>query len=210
MILAAEEVVETHLVQRSRRSIRRDMSAHGDSRALGPLHDHGGVPPYECPDSTFGHLIARKPGLLFRRNRIDVVGRGEWGDAHLAFPGAFQQAQHDVARAIAAPVVEHRVEGRDPLLGLVGVDVGQLGGESLVDHRSDGRTLAGLLGVTHPLIVSRAGAPRNLPTGTPPWARRDAARPARRAGRGCGACSVRVDYASPDVTRTRTSMGGTA
>src|SRR6478609_4407919 len=135
-----------------------------------------------------------------RRDRVEVVGRAQGRDADLLLTRALEEAQHQVAGAVAAAVVEHRVERREPLLRLVRVDVGQLGGKTLVDHLRDGRVLAGLLvgllGVTHALIVSRPSAPRNLPVGSPTGRtshrRARAARVAREDGAWTGVAAPAV------------------
>jgi len=57
------------------------------------------------------------------------------GHADLLLARPLEQAEHDVAGAVAAAVVEHGVERVEPLQRLVRVDVGELGGQALVDHR---------------------------------------------------------------------------
>src|SRR5439155_6452173 len=81
-------------------------------------------------------LVAGEPGLALRRDGVDVVGGRQRRHADLARPGPFEQAQHDVAGAFGAPLVDDAVEGLDPLGGLLRVDVGQLAGQAVADHRA--------------------------------------------------------------------------
>ena len=111
---------------------------------------------------------------------------------HLA--GALEQPEHDVAGALAAALVDQRVEGVEPVVGLVGVDVGQLGGQALVDHRagsSRGRWLGRCSAVPvvdvlgHRLIVARAATPTEIyPSSTSADRGRGLARVAPSRGHG--------------------------
>ena len=213
VVLAAEEVVEADLVEARRRLVGRDVTADLEALAVGRGHHHRGVPADEGADAALDLLVAGEPRLALRRNGVDVVGGAQRRHADLLLARALEQAQHHVARAVATPVVEHRVEGREPLLGLVGVDVGQLGGESLVDHRHDRRALAGLLGVTHPCIVSRDTPPRNLPAGRRDGGRDDGWDGSRTSGghdppgRPAGGTGLRRLLCSGGLCATRAPTG---
>ena len=200
VVLAAEEVVEADLVEARRGLVGGDVTADLEALAVGRRDHDRGVPADERADPALDLLVAREPRLALRRDRVEVVGRAQGRDADLLLARALEEAQHQVAGAVAAAVVEHRVERREPLLRLVRVDVGQLGGKTLVDHRRDGRVLAGLLvgllGVTHPLIVSRPSAPRNLPVGSPTGR---AARPRPRPATGVHEDGAWTGVAAPAV-----------
>src|SRR6185437_9563952 len=74
VVLAAEEVVEPHFVQRGRRRVRRDMPA--DARTAGairPGHHDRGIPPYIGANAALDVLVAGEPGLALRWDRVDVV-----------------------------------------------------------------------------------------------------------------------------------------
>ena len=75
VVLATEEVVHAHLVQRRRRRVRRDVAPHTDARALGPVNDHRRVPPQVGAEAALDVLVAGEPRLLFRADRVDVVRR---------------------------------------------------------------------------------------------------------------------------------------
>ena len=152
--LAAEEVVEADLVERRRRLVRRDVPADLEALAVGRRDGHGGVPAQERADPALDVLVAREPRLALRRDRVDVVGAAQRRDADVLLAGPLEQSQHHVARAAAAPVADHGVERLEPLLGLVGVDVGELRGQALVDDLGApdraGRGVPGLcLGFLH-------------------------------------------------------------
>ena len=138
VVLAAEEVVEADLVEARGRLVRRDVTADLEPLAVGAGHHHGGVPADEGADPALDVLVAGEPRLALRRDGVDVVGAAQRRDADLLLARALEQAEHDVARPLAAALVEHRVERVDPVLGLVRVDVGELGRQALVDHRGRG------------------------------------------------------------------------
>ena len=48
--------------------------------------------------------------------------------------GTFEQAEHQVPGALLATGIDHRVEGTQPLAGLLRIDVRQLGGDAVLDH----------------------------------------------------------------------------
>ncbi len=142
-VLAAEEVVEADLVEAGARLVRRDVAADLEPLAVGAGHHDCGVPPDVGADPSFGVLVAGEPRLSLGRDGVDVVGAAQSRDADVGLAGTLEQSEHDVARALPAALVDQGVEGLDPVVGLVGVDVGQLGRQPLVDDR--GRR-AGALG----------------------------------------------------------------
>jgi hypothetical protein len=117
------------------------------------VHDHRGVPPDVRPDAALDVLVAGEPRLLLRRDRVDVIRRGQRRDADLPLAGAFQQAQHDVPGALWTAFVDDSVERLDPLVGFLGVDVRQLARQPVADDGAlafgcHGRSL-GILADTH-------------------------------------------------------------
>ena len=139
VVLAAEEVVEADLVQAGRRLVGRDVAADLEALAVGARDHDGGVPADEGPDAALDVLVAGEPRLPLGRDGVDVVGAAQRGDADLALAGALEQLQHHVAGPVLALLVEQGVERVEPLLRLLGVDVGELSGQTLVD---DGGTVA--------------------------------------------------------------------
>ena len=193
VVLAAEEVVVADLVEAGGRGVRRDVAADLEALAVGGGDHDGGVPPDQAAYLTLHLLVAGEPRLALRRDGVDVVGAAQRRDADLLLPRALEQLQHHVAGPLAAALVDHRVERLDPFLGLVGVDVGELGGQPLVDHGAggiDARGRGGAVVRAHPCIVARAGLSRN------PWNRL----PNRSCPQPSSACTVAstpVDYCTP-------------
>ena len=150
VVLAAEEVVEADLVEAGRGLVRRDVAADLEALAVRGGDHHRGVPADEGADPALDLLVAGEPRLALGRDRVDVVGAAQRGHADLHLAGPLEQAEHHVAGALAAALVDQRVEGVEPVVGLVRVDVGQLGGQPLVD---DGRGRA-----APRLVRTRSGA----------------------------------------------------
>src|ERR1039457_4178893 len=83
VVLAAEEVVEAHLVQAGRAGVGGDVAAYAHAGAVRAGHHHGGVPPDVRPDPTLDVLVAREPRLVLGRDGVDVVGAAQAGHADL-------------------------------------------------------------------------------------------------------------------------------
>ena len=135
VVLAAEEVVEADLVQAGRRGVGGDVPADAEARPVGAGHHDRRVPPDVGADPALGVLIAGEPGLALGRDRVDVVGAAQAGHADLLLPGALEQPEHHVPGPGPAAGAHHVVERLQPLPGLVGVDVGKLGGQTVADDR---------------------------------------------------------------------------
>jgi hypothetical protein len=122
--LAAEEVVEADLVEARGRRIRRDVPADPD---LGPVraadHDRG-VPPDVRADPPLDVLVTGELRLALGRDRVDVVGRPQRRDADLLRPRTLEHLEDQVARPGAPLALDDLVQRREPLTGLVGIDVG--------------------------------------------------------------------------------------
>ena len=143
VVLAAEEVVVADLVEAGGRGVRRDVAADLEALAVGRRHHHRGVPADQAPDLALHLLVAGEPRLALGRDGVDEVGAAQRGHADLLLAGALEEAQHDVAGAVATVGGGEVVEGVEPLLGLLGIDVRELGGQALVDDRTALRRLAG-------------------------------------------------------------------
>src|SRR5262249_51802410 len=106
-----------------------------EALAVGARHHDRRVPADEGADAALEVLVAGEPGLALRRDRVDVVGAAQRRDADLVLARPLEQLEHDVAGPRFALLGQQGVEGVDPLLRLLRVDVGQLGRQTLVDHR---------------------------------------------------------------------------
>lgn len=135
VVLAAEEVVEADLVQRRRRCIGRDVASHTDSRALGAMHHDRGVPADHLAEAALELLVTGEPRFRLGGDGVHVVGGGQCGgDRHPLLAGAFEEPQHEVTgSAGGAGGVEKCIERVEPLGGLVGIDVGQIGRDAFAD-----------------------------------------------------------------------------
>ncbi len=135
VVLAAEEVVEAHLVQAGRRGVGREVTAEPGEPVVRPQDHRHGVPADQPPDAPLQRLVAREPGLLLGADRVDVAGLGQGRDADVALAGPLQQLVHQEAGAVLALLVQDLVQGVEPLAGLDLVDVGQLLLEVVDVHR---------------------------------------------------------------------------
>ena len=132
--LAAEEVVETHLVERCRRRVGGDVPADTDPGALGAMHHDGGVPSDPASVAALDVLVTGEPRFQFGGNGVDIVRRGQRGQRHALFAGPLKQAQHQVSGTRRAGTRQQVVERLQPLRGLLGVDIGQVGGDTVANH----------------------------------------------------------------------------
>ncbi len=127
VVLAAEEVVEADLVERSCGRVGGDVAADVGPR-VGPVHHDGRVPPDVGADAALDVLVAREPGLALGRDRVDVVGAAQARHPDLSFPGTFEQPEHQIAGAGAPLGLDDVVERFEPFLGLARIDIRQLAG----------------------------------------------------------------------------------
>src|SRR5690606_38121039 len=107
----------------SGRRVRRDVAAHTDAGALSAMHRHGRVPADPSAVATLEVLVTGEGCFILRRDRVDVIRRGNHRDAETAFLRAMQEAQHDLASTLGTLGVDELVEGLLPFGGLLGVAV---------------------------------------------------------------------------------------
>jgi hypothetical protein len=134
VVLAAEEVVEAHLVERRRRRVGRDVTADADARALCAVHHDRRVPAGQPTELALQVDVAGVPRLTLGGDRVDVVGGGQRRQPEVLVAGPFEQPQHDVAGPVATVRVDHHVDRVEPLRGFLGVDVRQIGRQSVQDR----------------------------------------------------------------------------
>ena len=84
------------------------------------------VPADEPPDPQLHRLVPREIRLLFGGDRVDVARLGERRDPDVEHARALEELVDDEASPIGSGRLNERVERIDPLLRLVGVDVGEL------------------------------------------------------------------------------------
>ena len=143
------------------------MAADARRLGVGPGDHDGRVPPHEGPDATLHGLVAREPRLALGRDGVDVVAGHGGREPDLELAGPLEQLHHEEPGPGLAPDVDHRVERVHPLGRLLGIDVGDLGGESVEDHRDLVSPVSRLIraNYTHEGVsartVRRASHPRN-------------------------------------------------
>ena len=151
VVLAAEEVVEAHLIQGGGRRVGGDMATDSDAGALRPGHHDGGVPAQPAPIGPLGVLVAGEVWFVGDVDGVDVRRRHLGGHRDVLLPGLGQHAQQDVARTLGALVRDEGIEGLVPLLGLLWVVVGHLRQEAVNERR-------GVTGGAHGILFPRVCA----------------------------------------------------
>ena len=126
VVLPAEEPVEGDLVEARRAGIRGQVAADPGGGNVRPQDHRHRVPADEAPDPPLDRLVAGEVGFLLRADGVDVAGLRERRKPDVALAGPLQELVHDEAGAIGALLVDDVVERRDPVPGLVRIDVRQL------------------------------------------------------------------------------------
>ena len=116
MPLAAEEMVETDLVQCRGRRIGGDVAADPDPRALCAMHHDRRVPADERTESSFDVLVTGEPGFGLGGDGVDVVGGRQRGDGHAHLARALQQSQHQIAGTRRPGTAQQVVERLEPVV----------------------------------------------------------------------------------------------
>ena len=123
-VLAFEEVVEAHLVERRSAGVCGQMPADTGRSVVGPEDHCHGIPPNEPPDAPLDILVAGEERLLLGADGVDVAGLGQRRktDAQLASP--LENLEQQEARALIPLLAVDLVEGIEPFPGLGRVDIG--------------------------------------------------------------------------------------
>ena len=132
--LAAEEVIEPDLVERRRRRVRREVATQAVEAVIRAVDHRHGVPAHEGADPPLDVLVAREPRFLFRRDRVDVVGRHHRRNRRALVPGPLHEPGEEVVRARLALDVDHRVQRLEPLRRFLLVDIRQLVDRAVDEH----------------------------------------------------------------------------
>jgi hypothetical protein len=159
MVLAPEEPVEADLVEGRRRGVRREVAADPRIAVVRPEDHRDGVPADQPPDPSLELLVAREIRLLLRADRVDVPGLGERRQTDVELTGPLEELEHEEPGPVLALVPNDLVEGVEPLLGLLRVDVGQLVLELVEVHgwlRWPGRSIPSG-GRRRPIAGARSG-----------------------------------------------------
>ncbi len=162
VVLAAEEVVETHVVQRGRGGERGDVAAHADPRTLGARHHHGRVPAGRVEDLALDLLVAGEERLVLRGDRVHVVRTAHFRHGDTLLPRALDEPEHEIAGPLTASLVDGGVEGVEPFLGLFGIKIRDLTRKAANDDR------VAIGSGSHAVPSLFGGALRGLCTGSGP------------------------------------------
>ncbi|CAG7629134.1 hypothetical protein SBRY_20538 [Actinacidiphila bryophytorum] len=135
VVLAAEEVVEAHVVERRRRREGRDVAADTDTGALCAGDHHRGVPPGRVQDAPLDLLVAGEERLVLGRDGVHVVGAAHLGHRDALLAGALDEPQHQVAGTFTAALVDGRVQRVEPFRRLLGIEIRDLAGKAANDDR---------------------------------------------------------------------------
>ena len=76
VIGAAEKVVVPNLIQRGARRIRTDVTSHANAGGLSSVDHDRGIPTNPRAVLAFEFLVTGERRLVFGRDRVEVVGRG--------------------------------------------------------------------------------------------------------------------------------------
>ncbi len=125
-VLAPEEVVEADLVQAGRRRVRGEVPADPGEPVVGPQDHRHGVPADQPADSPLHLLVAGEVRLLLRADGVDVAGLGQRRQADLELASPLEQLVDQESGAALTLLGDHLVERREPVVGLRGIDVGEL------------------------------------------------------------------------------------
>lgn len=135
LVLAAEEVVEAHVVEGGGGGEGGDMAADADAWALGPRDHDRGVPAGRVEDLALDLLVAREERLVLGGDGVDVIRAAHLGHGHALLAGPLDQAQHQIPGSLPAALVDGGIEGIEPLLGLFGIEVRYLTRKAANDDR---------------------------------------------------------------------------
>ncbi len=117
------EVVEADLVEQRGRLVGGDVAAELGGLRVG-LQDRGDrVPADQRAQAALEVGIARQVLLLVGRDRVDVVGVAVDGDGHAVAVRVGDGAGQELVGAVGAVVLDHRLDGLEPLPRLLRVYV---------------------------------------------------------------------------------------
>ncbi|MDQ0767698.1 hypothetical protein QF031_000447 [Pseudarthrobacter defluvii] len=148
VVLAAEEVVEPHLVQGRGPGVGGDVPADADIGPLRPVHHDRGVPPHVRPVPALVFLVPGEFGFLVHRDGVHVIGGGHHRDPHALRARALQQAPHDVLGTLGTLFPDQRIQGLNPLGSFFRITIRQLVSQPAED-------MGGLFSCSHvqPLFI---------------------------------------------------------
>jgi hypothetical protein len=124
VVLAAEEVVETHFVEAGSGGVGGQVAANTGEVMIGADHHGGGVPPDDAADAKLQLLVAGERRFVLGRDGVDVRGLYRLGDTHVEEACLLQDLAHQEMRAVSTLVLDDVLEGLEPLVRFLRITVG--------------------------------------------------------------------------------------
>ena len=124
----APEVVEADLVERLGRLVARDVPAELGRLGVRLQDDRDRVPAHERRREPLELGVAGKRRLLVDRDRVDVRRAEPGRDLDAVLLRVVDRLVEQEAHPLAAVGLDDGVDGVEPLLGLDGVAIGEVGG----------------------------------------------------------------------------------
>ncbi|MCY1392372.1 hypothetical protein D9M71_72400 [compost metagenome] len=121
--VGAEEVVEADFEDFRRRSVAGDMAAQFAIGLVSPRHHGQGVPADDRGDALFHRQVAGEGRLVFHGDAVLVQRIGMRRRAHAEVAGVLGQALQEKLDALAAGAARHGLQGVEPFVGFLAVDV---------------------------------------------------------------------------------------
>jgi len=133
VVLAAEEVIKAHLIQRRGTGIGGNVPADTDIGTLRTVDHHRGVPPHVRPVPALELLVARELSFLVHRDRVHIISGRHHRHTHRPGTGTLQQRTHNVLGTLGTLLRDQRIKGLNPLRGLFRITIRQLGSQPAED-----------------------------------------------------------------------------
>lgn len=122
-VLAAEEMVEAHLVQGGLRGVRRDVTADRNIGILLAGHHDGGVPARPASDFPLKVLVAWVVRLIIDADGVDVRGHNVRRNGNSTTAGVVLHRLKEIAGARSALAIDESLNRLNPFLRFFRIDV---------------------------------------------------------------------------------------
>ena len=124
--LAAEEVVEPHLIQTCCARVGCKVATNPWVLLVGAQHHRRRIPAHDVPDASLHRLVAREGRLVARLDRVDVRRGRKGGEIHAKITGARHQSHHQEASALWTVGGDRAFQLGDQARRIGGISVGDL------------------------------------------------------------------------------------
>jgi hypothetical protein len=121
--VAAEEIIETHVVERGAREERRDVAAEALVIVVGAHHHRERVPADQRADAPVDEEVAGHALLRLGRNGVAITRGDCRRQAHAGTGGVVGEPFQQVSRAGLAAIAHHGFQRFQPFAGFRGIDI---------------------------------------------------------------------------------------